>query len=382
MTPDTPAFHRPTVVFGAPALALGAGRRTDEELLGRHPAYGNDTLRRKLGAATRFVADADDDSFSMLRRAVAALDERLSAEGGGNTADGGGGGDPFARLGMVVAATSSVALACPSLACRALGELVATRPGRDAALTDVQAHDVLAACAGWLYAMQAAFDHLTANPGQTALVGTAESITRLMDPDDLVTNALFSDAASATPVAMAGPGLPEPPFRPAFAMEHRPWLGALGDRDLLLTAPADGRPDFVKMDGRAMRRHSSPSMARALARACAAAGVPGGVAGLHLVVPHQISAQVLDDLDAALAAPGDAHPPVRRPVFRNLAVTGNTACSCLPICLSDLTGAVRPGHDATVIAPGDGELPAAGWLLGLTAFGGGFAFGAAVVRVL
>ena len=62
----------------------------------------------------------------------------------------------------------------PSLACRVLYEL---SPAKGEIL--MQAHDVNAACSGYMYAMQNAWDILRDDPSKKVIVITAETLSPL-----------------------------------------------------------------------------------------------------------------------------------------------------------------------------------------------------------
>lgn len=112
------------------------------------------------------------------------------------------------------------------------------------------------------------------------------------------------------------------------------------------------------MDGRAVRALTVPCMARALREALADAALqPSQLARL---LAHQTSHRILLDLAADLGLPPEK-------MASNLRQLGNTSSCTLPLLLRDLqaSSALHPGEH-----------------IGLTAFGGGFTYGAAVARVI
>ncbi len=96
-------------------------------------------------------------------------------------------------------------------------------------------------------------------------------------------------------------------------------------------------------------------MSNMLARACAAEGC--AVSDLDLIVPHQANRRILDAVAAQLGLSTER-------VVSNVRTHGNTSSSTIPICLAELW----PKHQT-------------GQTLELTAFGGGFTYGAALLGV-
>jgi len=75
---------------------------------------------------------------------------------------------------------------------------------------------------------------------------------------------------------------------------------------------------------------------------------------LDLIVPHQANQRILDAIQSR----------VRARVCSNIRVSGNTSSSSIPLCLAEVLPTTRSGDQ-----------------LGLCAFGGGFTFGAGILRV-
>ena len=216
----------------------------------------------------------------------------------------------------------------------------------------IPCHDILAArCTGYLYAAGGRLRHapiLPAKPGAGSVV-TAKVMTHVTNPDDFDTAILFGDAASAT--VLYG----ERNITTAWASLRRPAaLSACGeDGSVLRVGFNRGRP--VRMDGKRVFPQAVRRMTEMLDRACAQAGLRRD--DLDLVVPHQANGRIIDAVQKRLGIP-------RERVFDGIRFTGNTASTSIPLCLAKL--ASGPGSVAKV---------------GLTAFGGGFTFGATVLEV-
>ncbi|MFN9958855.1 MAG: 3-oxoacyl-ACP synthase, partial [bacterium] len=87
---------------------------------------------------------------------------------------------------LLICSTTSPSSVTPSMACRVLNQLAV---GKGEAM--VQAFDINAACSGYLYALQAAYDYLQSSPQSRVLVVTTEVLSPLLDPSDFDTAILF-----------------------------------------------------------------------------------------------------------------------------------------------------------------------------------------------
>ncbi len=134
-----------------------------------------------------------------------------------------------------------------------------------------------------------------------------------------------------------------------------PALSAKGEDGTILRVPnQDG--SFIYMDGPKVFLEAIKGMIMMLEQACAIAGKT--LADLALVVPHQANQRIINAVAMKLKAPKGL-------LYSNIREYGNTSSSTIPICLAKLLGERKSGE-----------------LLGLTAFGGGFTFGGAVIQIV
>jgi 2-oxoisovalerate dehydrogenase E1 component len=210
--------------------------------------------------------------------------------------------------------------------------------------TLVPAYDLSAACSGYLYALQAAFDFLQSTPEGRVLVVTTEVLSPLLDREDFDTAILFGDAASATVV------YGEDHFDRAACRLHRPELAAKSEDGRTLTVPVTGN-GFIHMQGRRVFSEAVRAMISSLHRVCRRA--EWDVTDLRWVAPHQANGRILSAIASRIGVP----------VYSNVERYGNTSSSSIPLCLSELVPQLRTGDR-----------------LGLCAFGGGFTFGAGLVE--
>ncbi len=285
----------------------------------------------RSGIRTRYIADDSETTASLATDAAKAA---LAAAGVS--------GD---SIGLIVLATAT-----PNQTFPATATLVQDAIGANGGM----AFDVAAVCSGFLYAVGVADSMLRTGMAQRALVIGAETFSRILDWEDRTTCVLFGDGAGAIvlearDVAEDGPGI--------LATE----LHADGAHNELLYV--DGGPSttgtvgHVRMKGREVFRHAVVNLAEVLASVLGDVGlVP---ADLDWVVPHQANQRILDATAKKLGLPAEK-------VVVTVDRHANTSAASVPLALDT---AVRDGR----IKPGD--------LVMLEAMGGGFTWGASLLRV-
>ena len=218
-------------------------------------------------------------------------------------------------------------------------------------IDDCVAFDVAAVCSGFLYALQVADCMIRAGAHRRALVIGAETFSRILDWEDRGTCVLFGDGAGA--IVLEG----EEGTRGVLATR----LHADGRHNELLYV--DGGPSTtgtvgkLRMKGREVFRHAVVNLAAVMTETLAVAGLTAE--DVDWVVPHQANARILDATARKLGL-----DPAR--VVVTVDQHANTSAASVPLALDT---AVRDGR----IKPGQ--------LLVLEAMGGGFTWGAAVVRL-
>jgi 3-oxoacyl-[acyl-carrier-protein] synthase-3 len=230
----------------------------------------------------------------------------------------------------------------------------ATRVQAALGIADCVAFDVAAVCSGFLYAVQVVDSMIRAGSARCALVIGAETFSRILDWEDRTTCVLFGDGAGA--IVMQAQDSAVDGGRGVLATR----LHADGRHNQLLYV--DGGPSTtgtvgkLRMKGKEVFRHAVVNLASVMTESLAAAGL--GPEDVDWVVPHQANARILD----ATARKLDLAP---EKVIVTVDQHANTSAASVPLALDT---AVRDGR----IKTGD--------LLVLEAMGGGFTWGAAVIR--
>lgn len=249
-----------------------------------------------------------------------------------------------ADIGLIVLATTT-----PDQTFPATATIVQDAIGANGGI----AFDVAAVCSGFLYALGVADSMLRSSMAQRALVIGAETMTRLLDWEDRATCVLFGDGAGAVvlesqDVAEDGPGV---------LVTH---LHADGAHNELLYV--DGGPSttqsvgHLRMKGREVFRHAVVNLASVLANVLKESGFTP--ADVDWVVPHQANQRILDATAKKLGLPPEK-------VVVTVDRHANTSAASVPLALDC---AVQDGR----IKRGD--------LIVLEAMGGGFTWGASLIR--
>lgn len=217
------------------------------------------------------------------------------------------------------------------------------------------AFDVAAVCSGFLYALGVADSMLRTGMAERALVIGAETFSRILDWEDRATCVLFGDGAGA--IVLEAQESDQDDGR--GVLETR--LHADGAHNQLLYV--DGGPSTtgtvgkLRMQGRDVFRHAVTNLSNVLKETLEAAGK--APSDLDWVVPHQANARILDATAKKLGLPIEK-------VIVTIDQHANTSAASVPLALD---AAVRDGR----IKQGD--------LVMLEAMGGGFAWGASLVRM-
>ncbi len=247
---------------------------------------------------------------------------------------------------LIVLATSTPDNTFPASAVAVQSEL---------GITHGAAFDLQAVCSGFVFGLSTADALLRSGAFNRALVIGAETFSRLLDWTDRTTCVLFGDGAGAV------------------VLEAQDQPGSRDDRGVLTVRLrsdgrhksklyVDGGPSstgtvgHLRMEGREVFRHAVAMITDVVEDAFKATGY--GVGDIDWFVPHQANKRIID---------GSAHKLGIDPskVVTTVDRHGNTSAASIPLALADAVADRR-------IKGGD--------LVLLEAMGGGFTWGAALLR--
>ena len=321
----------------ARAVVAGCGGYLPEKVL------SNEDLARMVDTSDDWIVQRT----GILERRIAAEDEFTShlATAASRVALDRAGMSP-SDLDLVVVATATPDETFPATATRVQNALGMTRGA---------AFDVQAVCSGFIYALNVADNFIRLGQAETALVIGAETFSRILDWTDRATCVLFGDGAGAV-VLRAEEGTGTAADRGVLS-NHLHSDGRHHDLLFVDGGPSSTRTvGHLRMAGRDVFRHAVVNLASVMKEALAANGV--GADEIDWVVPHQANLRIIKSTSGKLGMPEEK-------VIVTVDRHANTSAASIPLALSE--------------AAEDGRIKT-GDLCLLEAMGGGFAWGASLIR--
>ena len=317
-------------VFKGAGSALPKKVVTNEELAQRVDT-SDEWIRERTGITARHLA-GDDETTGTLATAAA----RAALADAGISPD---------EIDLIVLATATPDSTFPATATQVQDAL-----GCNGGI----AFDVAAVCSGFLYALATADSMLRTGMARCALVIGAETFSRILDWEDRATCVLFGDGAGAFVLRAEESGEDGPGVLATKLHAD----GAHGELLYVDGGPSTtGTVGKLRMKGREVFRHAVVNLAQVLGDVLKQTGHDADE--LDWVVPHQANLRILDATARKLGLP-----------FEKVVVTvdkhANTSAASVPLAFDT---AWRDGR----IKRGD--------LVMLEAMGGGFTWGASLLRV-
>lgn len=316
-------------ILAGTGSALPRTRVSNAELATRVDT-SDEWIVERTGIRFRYIAEPDETTATL---GAAAAQQALAAAGLQSS-----------DIGLIIVATATPDNTFPASATKVQALIGAP---------DCIAFDVAAVCSGFLYAVSVADSMLRTGAANHALVIGSETFSRILDWEDRTTCVLFGDGAGA--VVLSAKDVDDDQGILATR------LHADGRHSGMLYV--DGGPSttgtvgHVRMHGREVFRHAVTNLASVLGEVLEDTDL--SPSDVDWVVPHQANRRIIDATAKKLGL-----DPAR--VVMTVDQHANTSAASVPLAL-DL--AVRDGR----IKRGN--------LVVLEAMGGGFTWGAAVLRV-
>ena len=319
------------------SVALGSGSYlperivTNKELAERVDTSDEWIVERSGIRERRIAADGEMTSDLALAASRAAIEDA---------------GIDATDIDLVVLATATPDQTFPATAVTVQAEL---------GITQGAAFDLQAVCSGFVYGLAVADNFLRCGQHRRALVIGAEVFSRILDWEDRTTCVLFGDGAGA------------------IVLEAQDQPGEISDRGILSThlrsdgryrskLYVDGGPSstmtvgHLRMEGREVFRHAVTNIAAIMQEAIDANGLTPQ--DIDWFVPHQANKRILDGTARKLGVTDEK-------VVVTLDRHGNTSAASIPLALDT--------------ARKDGRIKRNDLIL-MEAMGGGFTWGAALLR--
>lgn len=290
-------------------------------------------ITSRTGIRERHIAAEGDTTSDLAARAARQAIERS--------------GVADSDIDLLILATTSPDYILPSTACATQAKLGLTCP----------AFDMMAACTGFIYALQTAAALIESGRVRTIVVIGAEALTRFVDFTDRSTCVLFGDGAGAVVMQAAeNPGVESVVLGADGTGLDMLYVPAGGAAQIATHEALDAHDQYLKMNGNEVFKFAVRVIPKAMEEALAQSA--HSMDELRWLVPHQANKRILDTIEERLDIDSER-------IYCGLHLTGNTSSASIPLALDDL-------YTSGQLSPGD--------LLALVGFGAGLTWGAAVIR--
>ncbi|MEP1206020.1 MAG: beta-ketoacyl-ACP synthase III [Rhizobiaceae bacterium] len=289
-------------------------------------------IQQRTGIEQRYIAEADETTASLGEAAA-----RAALENAGITVD---------DIDLILLATSTPNNTFPATAVNIQNRL---------GMKHGAAFDLQAVCSGFVYAVTTADTFIKSGQAKRVLVIGAETFSRILDWEDRTTCVLFGDGAGAV------------------VLEAQEGVGLSNDRGVLTShlrsdgshrekLYVDGGPSttqtvgHLRMQGREVFKHAVAMITDVIEAAFDATGLTAE--DIDWFIPHQANRRIIDASAKKLNIASEK-------VVLTVNKHGNTSAASIPLAINT--------------AVNDGRLKE-GDLVLLEAMGGGFTWGAVLVR--
>lgn len=247
------------------------------------------------------------------------------------------------ELDLIIVSTSTSEYIYPSTACLIQESLGAGR---------CPAFDIQAACAGFLYALHIANQYVRAGAAKHVLIVGSEVNSRLVDWKDRSTCVIFGDGAGAAVLSASDePGILCTDIHSDGQYEKLLYVRTPYGK------PIHVEPSFIQMEGSEVFRFAVNVLGEMVTDVLAKNNIEKSQ--VDWFIPHQANLRIINALAKRIELPIEQ-------VIITLDKQGNTSSASIPLALDQ---AIRDGRIGY------------GHLVLLEAFGGGFTWGSALVRM-
>lgn len=323
------------------SMMLGTGVAIPEKTLTNQDLEklvdtSDEWIRERTGMQVRHIVDDQTHNSDLSAQAAAAAlkDAGMDAE----------------DIDTLIVATVTGDVAFPSTACYVQDKIGAV---------NAAAFDIQAACSGFLFGLGIADGFIGTGKSKNVLIIGCELLTRIVDWNDRSTCVLFGDAAGAAVVAPAngdGRGVLGTFMKTDGRLAHLLCMPGGGTRYPAEVALSENLNN-IKMQGPEVFKAAVTAMGDAAAHIMETTGLTAD--DVDLLIPHQANKRIIDATARRMKLPPEK-------VFINLQEYGNTSSASIPVALTEAKqkGMLKEGDVCVMVA-----------------FGGGFTWGSAAIRL-
>lgn len=222
--------------------------------------------------------------------------------------------------------------------------------------TQAFGYDVSAACSGFLYALTQGAAFIESGRYQNVVVVGADKMSAIIDYTDRATCIIFGDGGGAVLLQpnTDGLGVQDSILRSDGNGRHYLHMKAGGSLRPATIETVMAKEHFVYQEGQTVFKFAVKGMADVSAELLERNQLTGD--DVAWLVPHQANLRIIDATAHRMGLP-------KEKVMINIQKYGNTTAGTLPLCLWDWESQLRKGDNIV-----------------LAAFGGGFTWGATLVK--
>jgi 3-oxoacyl-[acyl-carrier-protein] synthase III len=280
------------------------------------------------------VAEGETNSDMSVKAAQAALEKA--------------GLDPR-ELDLIIVATSS-----PDYLVPPVSSIVQEKLGAKG----VGAFTLVAGCTGFVYALVTAQGYIASGIAENVLVIGTELLSRNVNWADRNTCVLFGDASAAVVIQASEEvtGVLSHDLGSDGSGAEALIVRGIGTNEVMDHRMLDEGLHYLEMDGPAVFKFATRTMAKSVRRAVAASGL--SMDDIDLVIPHQANTRIIEMAAHFLRMPVEKF-------YINLDRYGNTSAASIPLALCEAMddGLIKDGANLVLVG-----------------FGAGLTWAAAVVR--
>jgi len=291
-------------------------------------------IHQRTGITSRRISDpAKEGTFTLARDAV-----RVAIERAGWKAD---------DLDLLICASCTQEMTCPSISCRIAGELGATRAG---------AFDLVAACSGFVYAMNVADSLIRSGRHRRIGVVGADAMSTAVDYTDRAVSILFGDAAGAA-MLEADPDPSRGCIHQTLGADGSDWRTLYMPRRSQEIPPGEEnnpiRLGYLRMHGREVFRFAVTKFREVIEEALTATKLTP--AQVSQFICHQSNRRIIESAIEKIGLPPEK-------VHINIDRFGNSSAGSVGLCLDQLwqAGKIPKGQPMILVAFGGGLTWASG----------------------
>ena len=224
---------------------------------------------------------------------------------------------------------------------------------------NASAFDIQAACSGFIFGLEMADSLIATGRSKTVLVIGGETLSRITNYKDRNTCVLFGDGAGAVVVQASDDehGILATFTKTDGRLYNLLKMEGMGTKYPLSAENIDKGYQFIEMAGRDVFKHAVTCMGDAAELILERSGLTNNE--IDWLIPHQANVRIMDATARRIKLPLEK-------VYINVNKYGNTSAASIPIALDEIRRAGKLNKGDVAI---------------LVAFGGGFTWGSAAIRM-